>query len=85
MILVYVDDMLVFAKESKVIMNALGQLYELKPESVKESDLYLGANMEKFQLPSGKILWAMTSRTYVPMRYYRSWNLSLLKMTQKRN
>ena len=65
MILVYVNDILVFAREPKVIMNALGQLYELKPESVKEPDLHLGANMEKVQLPSGKTEWAMTSRTHV--------------------
>ena len=34
MVLVYVDNVLVFAKEPKVIMNELGKLYELKPESV---------------------------------------------------
>ena len=65
MLLVYVDDILVFAKKPKTIMDALGQLYELKPESVKEPELYLGANMEKVQLPSGKTEWAMSSRTYV--------------------
>ena len=65
MLLVYVDDILVFAQEPKVIMSALGQLYELTPESVKEPDLYLGANMEKVQLPSGKTEWATPSRRYV--------------------
>jgi hypothetical protein len=46
-------------------MNDLGKLYELKPESVREPDLYLGANIEKVQLPDGRSEWAMTSRTYV--------------------
>ena len=46
-------------------MDELGKLYELKPESVKEPDIYLGANMEKVQLPNGKVEWAMGSRAYV--------------------
>jgi hypothetical protein len=35
MVLVYVDDVLIFAKDPKVIVDDLGKLYELKPESVK--------------------------------------------------
>ena len=49
--------------DSKVTMNELGKLYKLKPESVKEPYIYLGANMEKVQLPDGRIEWAMGSRT----------------------
>lgn len=65
MVLVYVDDILIFAKDPKVTMNELGKMYELKPESVHEPDIYLGADMEKVQLPSGKVEWAMGSKTYV--------------------
>ena len=65
MVLVYVDDILIFAKDPKVTMDELGKLYELKPESVKEPDIYLGANMEKVQLPNGKLEWSMGSKTYV--------------------
>jgi hypothetical protein len=65
MILVYDDDILVFSRNPKQVMNDLGRLYELKPESVREPDLYLGANIEKVQLPDGRSEWAMTSRTYV--------------------
>ncbi len=61
LVLVYVDDILIFAKDPKMAMNELGKLYELKPESVKEPDIYLGANIEKVQLPSGKVEWAMGS------------------------
>jgi hypothetical protein len=46
-------------------MDKLGKLYKLKPESVKEPNIYLGANMEKFQLPRDKVEWAMGSRTYI--------------------
>ena len=47
MVLVYVDDILIFAKLPKAIMDVLGKLYKLKPLSLKESNIYLGANMEK--------------------------------------
>ncbi len=63
MVLVYVDDILVFAKEPKVTMDELDKLYELKSGSVHEPDVYLGADMEKVQLPSGKTEWAMGSKT----------------------
>jgi Reverse transcriptase (RNA-dependent DNA polymerase) len=65
MILVYVDDILIFSRAPQQVMDDLGQLYELKPESVREPDIYLGANIEKVQLPDGRSEWAMTSRTYV--------------------
>jgi hypothetical protein len=65
MVLVYVDDILVFAKEPKVTMDELGKLYELKPKSVHEPDIYLRANMEKVQLPNGKVEWSAGSKMYV--------------------
>jgi Reverse transcriptase (RNA-dependent DNA polymerase) len=55
MVLVYVDYILVFSKDPKLTMDELGKLYELKPESVKEPDIYLGANMEKVQMPDGRV------------------------------
>ena len=63
MVLVYVDDILVFAKEPKVTMDELRKLYELKPECVREPNTYLGADMEKVQLPNGKVEWAMGSKS----------------------
>ena len=65
MILVYVDDILIFSKDPRTIMNQLGEFYELKPESVKEPDLYLGANIEKIQVKDGRTVYGMSSRTYV--------------------
>ena len=65
MVLVYVDDILIFSRDPKTAMDELGQMYELKPESVKPPDIYLGANIEKIQLPDGRVEWGMTSRTYV--------------------
>jgi hypothetical protein len=47
MVLVYNDDILIFAKDPKMTMDKHGKLYKLKPKSVKEPNIYLGANMEK--------------------------------------
>ena len=65
MVLVYVNNMRVFAKEPKKTMDDLGKLYELKPESVHEPDIYLGANMERFKCQITKLEWSMGSKTYV--------------------
>ena len=65
MILVYVDNVLMFSKDLRTIMNQLGELYELTPESVKEPDVYLGANIERVQLRDGRTVWWMSSKTYV--------------------
>ena len=65
MVLVYVDDILIFSKDPKSVMDVLGNQYELKPESVKQPDIYLGANLDKVQLPDGRSEWSMSPRTYV--------------------
>ena len=65
LVLVYVDDILILVKNPKLTMDDLGKQYELKPESVKEPDIYFGADMEKVQLPNGRVELAMSSRTYV--------------------
>jgi hypothetical protein len=46
-------------------MNRLGEFYELKPESVKEPDVYLGANIERIQFKDGWTVWGISSKTYV--------------------
>jgi hypothetical protein len=68
MVLVYVDDILVFAKEPKVTMDALGKLYELKPESVDEPDIYLGVIMERSNCQMAKWTgpWAARHMSRMP-------------------
>jgi hypothetical protein len=65
MVLVYVDDLLWVSEHPDNVMKALGEFYELKDRSVKEPDIYLGADIEMVQLPDGRSQWAMLSRTYV--------------------
>jgi hypothetical protein len=65
MLLVYVDDVLAISHELKVLIDTIGEYYKVKPGSDKEPDIYLGANVEKVQMPDGREVWAMSPRNYV--------------------
>jgi hypothetical protein len=46
-VLCYVDDILAMSTNPMAIMDALRETYTLKKDSVKEPDLYLGADIKK--------------------------------------
>jgi hypothetical protein len=60
MLLVYVDDVLAISHEPKVLIDAIGEYYKVKPGSDKEPNIYLGANVKKVQMPDGREVWAMS-------------------------
>ena len=63
-ILVYIDDVLHFAKNAQEDMLNLNQVYLLK-EKFGPPDTYLGANVDKFQLEKGRTFWYMTCIEYL--------------------
>jgi hypothetical protein len=65
MVLVYVDDILSFAKDPKMTMDELGKLYELKPERVKEPNFFSVPIRRRSNLLNDKVKWAMGSQMYV--------------------
>jgi hypothetical protein len=65
MLLVYVDDILAISHEPKVLIDAIGEYYKVKPGSDKEPDINLGANVEKVQMPDGREVWTTSPRDYV--------------------
>ena len=65
MLLVYVDDVLAISHEPKVLIDAIGEYYKVKPGSDKEPDIYLGANVEKVQMPDGREVWATSPCDYI--------------------
>jgi hypothetical protein len=65
MLLIYVDDILCVSHDPKPVMDEIGKLYTVKKESVGVPECYLGANIEKFQLPDGRESWSMLSHQYV--------------------
>ena len=68
-VLCYVDDLLVISHDPKQAMAYLGSRFTLKEGSVKEPDVFLGAEIKKWNLndPNNptKTRWAMSSDLYV--------------------
>jgi hypothetical protein len=65
MLLIYVDDILAVSHQPKLLIDAIGEYYKVKPDSDKEPEIYLGANAEKVQMPDGREFWATSPRDYV--------------------
>ena len=58
-ILVYVDDILIMDKDISKHMDTLRDNYTVKPSSIGEPKLYLGANINKVFYPDGSYAWDM--------------------------
>jgi hypothetical protein len=67
-VLCYVDDVLASSVNPQNIMDGLSEVFTLKEGTVKEPDLYLGADVTKWYLEGsedpGKARWAMSSTNY---------------------
>ena len=63
--LAHVDDLCGMSIDTKSMFDAIGQLFRLKEGTVKEPDLYLGADIEKKCFTGDpKPRWAMSSTEY---------------------
>ena len=57
--LVYVNDVLHLAKEAQEDVLRINQVYRFK-EGFGTPDIYLGANIDKFQLEDERTVWSIT-------------------------
>ena len=68
-ILCYVDDVLCISHEPKKLLDGIAENFTLKAGSVKEPDLYLGAEISKYFIEESneptKVRWAMSTDSYV--------------------
>ena len=64
-ILVYVDDILIIDKDPRKYMTMLEEKFPVKPSSIEEPKVYLGANIGKIEYPDGSKAWTMSSDSYV--------------------
>ena len=64
MLFVYVGHILVISHKAQRVVESIGEVYKIKAGSNKEPDIYLGADVEKFQ-PDGREVWATSPRSYV--------------------
>ena len=64
-ILCYVDDILSIAHNAEDVLRRLDKYFMLKPGSLGDPDIYLGAKLKKMTLPNGVETWAMSPARYV--------------------
>jgi hypothetical protein len=79
--------LLIVNHELKVTMDYLASCYTLKPNSVKEPDSYLGAQVSKFYIDGAdedpaKPRWAMSSEKYVKQEAVADVETELEKIDQ---
>ncbi len=65
MLFVYVDDILAISHKARTVIDEVTSYYKAKEGSIKEPDLYLGANISKIQTQDGREVWASSPRAYV--------------------
>jgi hypothetical protein len=63
-VLCYVDDILCCSERPKLIMDYLASVYTLKGGSVKEPDVYLGADVKKFAIGVDQSAWGILPDSY---------------------
>ena len=65
MLFVYVDEILALSLKSTEVITEITGFYKAKEGSIKPPDIYIGANIEKIQMPDGRKVWGLFSRDYV--------------------
>jgi hypothetical protein len=64
-ILCYVDDILCIHHDPMSVLKEIYGYLPLKPSSVGDSDIYLGAKLKETQLPNGVMAWGLSPSKYV--------------------
>ncbi len=64
-ILCYVDDILCIHHEPMSVMGEINKYLPLKPSSVCNPDIYLGAKLKETRLPNGVMVWGLSPSKYV--------------------
>ncbi len=59
-ILIYVDDILCIHHDTMPMLDKLDQYFTLKPSSVGDPSMYLGAKLKRTQLSKGVYAWGMS-------------------------
>ena len=64
-LLVFVDNVLACIHDAKAVMAGIAAKFEINNDKIAEPKLYLGGNIEKFQLPNGKYARSINYNSYV--------------------
>ena len=63
-IICYVDDILVIHHDSLSILKRINSYFKLKPASIDDPDIYLGAKLTKMNLTNGTLCWTLSPSKY---------------------
>jgi hypothetical protein len=64
-ILCYVDNILCIHHDPMSVMGEINKYLPLKPSSVGDPDIYLGAKLKETRLPNGVMAWGLNPSKYV--------------------
>jgi hypothetical protein len=65
-ILCYVDDILLcIHHDTMTVMGEINKYLPLKPSSVGDPDIYLGAKLKETRLPNGVMAWELSPSEYI--------------------
>ena len=64
-VLIYVDDVMVIHHDALTVLARLNKYFKLKPGSVGDPGMYLGATIHKMTLDNGVSAWASSPAKYV--------------------
>ena len=65
-ILIYVDNILCIHQDPGTVLKMLDKYFPLKPNSVGEPDIYLGAKLKLMRLGNGIWVWGLSPSKYMP-------------------
>ena len=64
-VLLYVDNILAIHHNAIQCLHSINKYFTIKPESMGDPNLYLGAKLRKVQMDNGVKAWAMSPAKYV--------------------
>ena len=64
-VLLYVDDVLVVRHDATDVLLCLDKYFKMKPRSIGDPDVYLGATIKQMRLANGVMAWASSPSKYV--------------------
>jgi hypothetical protein len=63
--MIYIDDILCMHHDPMTILNLINGYMPLKPTSVGNPDIYLGAKLRQTRMPNGVWAWGLSPSKYV--------------------
>ena len=64
-VLLYVDDVMAIGDDPQVVLEKIDKYFGLKPGSLADPNMYLGAKVRPMTMNNGQVCWAMSASQYV--------------------